>query len=164
MPESQTLAERLRDLRVAAGLTHEQAAGRLWHEATVARVERGVHLPGLDLLLHFAEQYGASYELLRALRDAEAGRAAGPMLRGPKDGPRLHCESCGSAAVIDVHGLAVAIRLCTLCGWRKMLRGSMLERDVESVVRGYQLCADAAESARADEERLRKEKGTDESG
>lgn len=165
MPDPRTLAERLRELREAAGLNYQQAAyGAKWQSSTIEAVELGDHIPGRDLVTFLAHRYNVSSVLLLALRDQEAGRAPDPRVHGPKDGPRLHCEDCGSMAVLDIHDVAIALRMCRHCGWRKMLRGSMLARDIESVVGAYQLSAWAAESARADEDRQRKEKGTDDSG
>ena len=61
------LALSLRDLRVAAGLTHRALCARLdLATATIANVERGARKPSIDLVLAWVRETGGRIQILPA--------------------------------------------------------------------------------------------------
>ena len=65
-------AERLKELRVEAGLTQKQLANELGgkvDQSSIARWERGVRIPLLDAAMILAEFFGVSLDYLCGLED-----------------------------------------------------------------------------------------------
>lgn len=65
-------AERLKELRVEAGLTQKQLAielrGKI-DQSSIARWERGVRIPLLDAAMILAEYFGVSLDYMCGLED-----------------------------------------------------------------------------------------------
>ena len=65
-------AERLKELRIGAGLTQKQLSDELSgkiDQSSIARWEQGVRIPMLDAAMILAEYFGVSLDYLSGMED-----------------------------------------------------------------------------------------------
>src|SRR4051794_41859388 len=93
-PRSSRLGERLRQLRVSAGLTQSELAGDRFSKEYVSQIERGKTRPTEETMLWLAERLGADGQYLLtggstthlAVVEAGLAQAGGPGQNGRPEG------------------------------------------------------------------------------